>query len=181
MEFLKAIAPTVAAALAGPGAALAVEAIGRAFNWSDATKEKIEKVMQGPMSSEDLARIQLAELDLQAKEKELGFRFAELASKERIDTHRTQQETIKTGDTAEDVYVRHTRPMMARQSWYGMGIYILAMEVWRAIDPNTQGANWELALIIGAPGLAYMGFRSVFDKFGLGERVAGVFRKGASK
>lgn len=168
MDFLKKIAPTLAAALAGPAAGIAVEAVGRAFGWDESTKEKVETLLTDrALNSEDVAKIKTAELALVQKEKELGFKFAELAALDAQAAHKEQQETIRSGDNAEDPYVRHTRPLMARQSWYGMGVYILGMEAWKALDPGVQGASFELAAIIGAPGLAYIGFRSMFDKGGL--------------
>jgi hypothetical protein len=65
--------------------------------------------------------------------------------------HSEQQATIRSGDNAEDPYVRHTRPLME-----------LAKAVWG----KGEGASVELALVIGAPALAYIGFRSLFDKGG---------------
>lgn len=171
MDFLKKLAPTLAAALMGPAAGLAVDAIGKAFGWEDATKEKVEELLNsGKIGSEDLAKIKLAELEIKRQENELGFKFAELASKDVQAEHREQQETIRSGDNAEDPYVRRTRPLMARQSWYGMGAYVIGMEIWKAVDSTVQGASLELAMIIGAPGLAYIGFRSMFDKAGLFSR-----------
>lgn len=90
--------------------------------------------------------------------------------------HKEQQDTIRAGDVAEDEYVRHTRPLMARQSWYGMAAYIAVMEVARAFGYGT-GASGEMALVIGAPGLAYMGFRTL-DKRGM---FAGLFSKAAPR
>jgi len=78
--------------------------------------------------------------------------------------HEQQQLTIRTGDTAEDEYVRHTRPMMARQSWYATMAYILAFEGFKSIKLFDSGANWDLAMILLAPAAAYLGFRSL-DKF----------------
>ena len=178
MEALKSLAPTVAAALGGPLAGLAVEALSNVFGWKDATKEKVESILNGPLSSEDRARILEAEANLKIREKELGFKFEELAVKDRQAAHKEQQETIRSGDNAEDPYVRRTRPIMARQSWYGMGLYILGMEVWKAVDSTTQGADWDLALIIGSPGLAYIGFRSMFDNFGLPQRAGNLLKRG---
>ena len=80
--------------------------------------------------------------------------------------HREQQETIRTGDQAEDEYVRHTRPKMARQSWYGMAAYVAVAEIAKAAGFGT-GASFEIAALIGSPALAYIGFRSMFDKGGL--------------
>lgn len=76
--------------------------------------------------------------------------------------HREQQETIRGGDTAEDPYVRQTRPLMARQSWYATMTYVFLFEGAKALSYG-QGANWDLAMILLAPSAAYMGFRT-WDK-----------------
>jgi len=78
--------------------------------------------------------------------------------------HEQQQLTIRTGDTAADEYVRHTRPMVARQSWYATMIYIIGFEGSQAFKLFDMGANWDLAMILLSPAAAYLGFRSL-DKF----------------
>lgn len=78
--------------------------------------------------------------------------------------HEQQQETIRGGDKAEDEYVRHTRPMMARQSWYATMAYVIGFEGLKAVEVFKTGATWDLAMIIIAPAAAYLGFRSL-DKF----------------
>lgn len=179
LDILKKIAPTVAAALGGPMAGLAVDAIGKAFGWEAATKQKVEDFLtQGQMSGEDVSKIRMAEIELIRQERELGFKFAELEVKDRQHEHEQTQDTIRSGDNAEDPYVRHTRPMMARQSWYAMVLYVGGMEIWKAVQPAVQGADWELALIIGAPALTYMGFRSLFDNVSL-PKVGGMFKRKA--
>lgn len=77
--------------------------------------------------------------------------------------HKEQQDTIRNGDNAQDEYVRRTRPMMARQSWYAGLLYIFGFEVAQVLKYG-EGAQGEIALTILAPALAYMGFRSL-DKF----------------
>lgn len=81
--------------------------------------------------------------------------------------HSEQQQTIRAGDTTEDEYVRHTRPLMARQSWYGMALYIVLAELGEKAGWINDGASFELAALIGSPALAYIGFRSMFDKGGV--------------
>lgn len=88
----------------------------------------------------------------------------EMRLKDEQAAHEQQQLTIRTGDTAEDEYVRHTRPMMARQSWYATMAYIIGFEGLKAADVFKVGASWDLAMIIIAPAAAYLGFRSL-DKF----------------
>jgi hypothetical protein len=89
--------------------------------------------------------------------------ITEMELKDKQAEHEQQQETIRTGDKAEDEYVRHTRPLMARQSWYGTLGYVIGMELLKAGAVGT-GADWNLAMIIISPAAAYMGFRT-WDKF----------------
>ncbi len=90
--------------------------------------------------------------------------LAEMELKDKQAEHEQQQLTIRGGDNAGDEYVRHTRPMMARQSWYATMIYIIGFEGCKALKVFDMGANWDLAMILLAPAAAYLGFRSL-DKF----------------
>lgn len=88
----------------------------------------------------------------------------EMRLKDEQAAHEQQQLTIRGGDNAEDEYVRHTRPMMARQSWYATMAYVLLFEGLNSAKVFSGGANWDLAMILLAPAAAYLGFRSL-DKF----------------
>jgi len=89
MDWLKTIAPTIATALGGPLAGLAVNALGSALGLSDATKDTINDVLtSGSMTGEQVAAIKQAELEMVKHERELGFRFSELGVKDR-DSART--------------------------------------------------------------------------------------------
>jgi hypothetical protein len=87
----------------------------------------------------------------------------ELRLKDEQSAHEQQQETIRTGDKVEDEYVRHTRPLMARQSWYATMGYVVTFEALKALQVFSMGASTELAMLLVAPAGAYLGFRS-FDK-----------------
>ncbi|USN14421.1 hypothetical protein DONNERLITTCHEN_00200 [Janthinobacterium phage vB_JliS-Donnerlittchen] len=99
------------------------------------------------------------EADIRAHHREL----LRLELEDRQKEHEQQQETIRSGDNAEDEYVRRTRPMMARQSWYATMAYILAFELLKAFEVVKSGAEVELAMILLAPAGAYIGFRT-WDK-----------------
>ena len=90
-------------------------------------------------------------------------RFREMELQDQQHAHEQQQKTIRAGDTSEDPYVRQTRPLMARQSWYATMLFIVGFEVAKVIDYG-DGANWELAMVLLAPAAAYLGFRTG-DKF----------------
>jgi hypothetical protein len=79
-----AIAPTVATALGGPLAGLAVDAVGSALGWTDTTKEKVEDAFsKGQMTGDQILALKQAEIALVAQEKELGFKFSELEYRDR--------------------------------------------------------------------------------------------------
>lgn len=85
--------------------------------------------------------------------------------------HEQQQLTIRAGDNSQDEYVRHTRPLMARQSWYATTAYIIGFEAAKGAALISVGASTELAMLLMAPAAAYLGFRSL-DKRGAANAVA---------
>ena len=124
----------------------------------------IDKLIPDPAQKAE-AQLKLAQM---AQDGELAkmaneTRIKELELADVQSAHSEQQDTIKNGDNASDEYVRHTRPMMARQSWYGGLFYIFGFEIAKVFAYGT-GAQFEIAMTILAPSLAYMGFRTM-DKF----------------
>ena len=86
---LKAVAPTVAAAMFGPLGAVAVASVGELLGLSGATKDKISEIIQaGQMTPEQIGKLRELELEYQNNEKERGFKYAELSFKDR-DSART--------------------------------------------------------------------------------------------
>ena len=84
MSTIKSLAPTVATALGGPLAGVAVQALGSVFGVSDATQDKIAAVIENSqMTPDHIAEIKRIELQYQDNEKERGFKYAELAFKDR--------------------------------------------------------------------------------------------------
>lgn len=89
MTTLKQLAPTVASAFLGPLGGIAVSAIGNILGVSDATQDKIAQAIQtGQITPEQLGKLKELELEYQNTEKERGFKYAELAFKDR-DSART--------------------------------------------------------------------------------------------
>jgi len=83
-DWIVKLAPTVASALGGPLAGIAVSALGSALGMSDATKDKITDVLQsGQMTSDQVAAVKQAELTLKQHESDNGFKFAELEIRDR--------------------------------------------------------------------------------------------------
>ena len=83
-ETLKKLAPTVATAIGGPLAGAAITAIGSIFGMTDATTDGIGKMISdGHLTPEHLAELRKLEIEYQNNEKERGFRYSELAFKDR--------------------------------------------------------------------------------------------------
>lgn len=144
-----------------PGAVAAgVALVGSATGTSDPAKALA--ALQGDPTTV----VKLKELSVQeeASIREHVRAMEEIRLKDEQAAHEQQQLTIRGGDVAQDEYVRHTRPMMARQSWYATMVYVIGFEGLKALDVFKVGASWDLAMIVIAPAAAYLGFRSL-DKF----------------
>ncbi|MGL4886346.1 MAG: hypothetical protein ACRC4V_08400 [Aeromonas veronii] len=72
----------------------------------------------------------------------------------------TTQQTIREGDGAKDEYVRHTRPLMARQSWQAGALYIVLFTVLKSFGYG-DGPDFEMAMLMLTPAWAYMGLRTL--------------------
>lgn len=94
--------------------------------------------------------------------------------KDAQDEQQETQKTIRGGDVAQDEYVRHTRPRMARQSWVATVVYCLGCLLVHIFTEAGDVFNIYLAGFLSAPAWAYLGFRTG-DKFAqaLGMRKGG--------
>lgn len=72
----------------------------------------------------------------------------------------TTQQTIRDGDGATDTYVRNTRPLMARQSWYATALYVLVFEG-LSVAGLGAGADISVIAMLSSPAWAYMGLRTL--------------------
>jgi hypothetical protein len=86
---LMKFAPTVASALGGPLAGTAVVALGEMLGLSNPTEDSISTaIMSGSLTPEQISSLKQLELKYQAEEKERGFRYEELAFKDRSDARK---------------------------------------------------------------------------------------------
>jgi len=82
-DFLSAIAPTVATAVAGPLGGMAVSAIGGILGIDKPTQKSIETAFTaGQITPDHIAAIKELELKYQNDEKERGFKYSELVYKD---------------------------------------------------------------------------------------------------
>jgi hypothetical protein len=81
MEWLKTIAPTIATALGTPLAGMAVAAISKAIGCSP--DEVQDVISSGKLTSEQVASIQLAELELKKQAQSMNLDFAKLLAEDK--------------------------------------------------------------------------------------------------
>lgn len=94
MEWLKKVAPTVASLLGSPLAGIAVEALGNILG-GEKTPEAIKDALQkNTLTSDQLAAIRAADVNLQLKMKELNIDIQKLEMEDRQSARDMQ---IKTG------------------------------------------------------------------------------------
>jgi hypothetical protein len=81
MEWLKAIAPTVVTALGGPLAGMALAAVSKTLNIAP---EEVQDVLNSnKLTAEQVAAIQLAELELKKQAQSMNIDFEQLAVADR--------------------------------------------------------------------------------------------------
>jgi hypothetical protein len=91
MEWLSQIAPSIATALGGPLAGLAVTAISKALGIDE--KDVQKTIETGKLSAEQMVSLKQAEIELQAKAQELGLNFEKLATDDRKSAREMQINT----------------------------------------------------------------------------------------
>jgi hypothetical protein len=91
MDWLKSIAPTIATALGGPLAGMAVEAVSKAIGVDPS--EVQNTINSGKMSADQIAALQQAELGLKARAQEMGLDFEKLAVADRASARQMQMTT----------------------------------------------------------------------------------------
>ena len=91
MDWLKQIAPTIATAMGGPLAGMAVSAISKAIG---VDPEKVgDLISSNKLSAEQIAQVKLAEIELQKQAQELGLNFEKLEVEDRKSARDMQSAT----------------------------------------------------------------------------------------
>jgi hypothetical protein len=91
MDWLKQIAPTIATALGGPLAGLAVDAISKAVGIDP--KDVTKTISEGKLTADQIAQIKTAELAMAARAQELGLDFEKIAVDDRKSARQMQIST----------------------------------------------------------------------------------------
>jgi len=93
MNWLEQVAPTIASALGGPLAGLAVSAVSKALGIDESKID--ETIKSAKLSADQIAQLKLAELELQKQAASLGLNFEQLAVQDRTSA-RNMQTTTKS-------------------------------------------------------------------------------------
>jgi hypothetical protein len=81
MDWLRQIAPTIATAMGGPLAGMAISAISKAIG---VDPEKVGDLISGnKLTADQIAQVKIAEIELQKQAQELGLNFARLEVEDR--------------------------------------------------------------------------------------------------
>jgi hypothetical protein len=91
MSILEQIAPTIATALLGPAGGIAVSLISKYLGIDE--KDVQSTIDSGKLSSDQLASLKQAEIELKAKAQELGLNFETLATQDRKSARDMQMTT----------------------------------------------------------------------------------------
>lgn len=96
MDWLKQIAPTIATALGGPLAGMAVSAISKAIGVDE---DKVgDLIANNKLTAEQIAQVKLAEIELQKQAQELGLNFEKLEVEDRANARAMQVAAIQSDD-----------------------------------------------------------------------------------
>jgi len=139
MDWLKQIAPTIATALGGPLAGMAVSAISKAIG-VDPT-EVSDLIKNNKLSADQIAQVKIAEIELQKQAQELGLNFEKLEVEDR--------------KSARDMQAT-TRSMMPPQlaGLVTIGFFsIMVMMFFNKIDSG----NPAILMMLGSLGTAWTG------------------------
>lgn len=156
-EFLGSSAPVVGSLLGGPAGGAVGSMVAGWLGVENKAEAVLEKLQTDPAA---LLEIKKMESQERMQLRDLQYQQAKLELVDKQHQHEQQQETIRSGDNAEDEYVRRTRPKIARHSFVSGVAYVLLFELFGAFGKG-GGADMAMASALFAPTLAYMGFRTL--------------------
>lgn len=139
MDWLKQIAPTIATALGGPLAGMAVSAISKAAGVEPDQVQ--DMIANNKLSAEQIAQVKLAEIELQKQAQELGLNFAKLEVEDRKSAREMQATTRSM-----------VPPILAGAVTVGF-FAILTLMFFNKVDSN----NPAILMMLGSLGTAWTG------------------------
>ena len=138
MEWLAQIAPSIATALGGPLAGLAVTAISKALGIDE--KDVQTTIESGKLTADQLTSLKQAELELQKQAQSLGLDFEKLATEDRKSARDLQASTKSI--------VPPILALVVTVGFFGI-LFALMMDYAKKSD--------ELMIMLGSLGTAWTG------------------------
>ena len=138
MDWLKTIAPTIATALGGPLAGLAIEAVSKAIGIDP--KDVQSTISEGKLSSDQIMLLKQAEIDMAARAQEMGLDFPKLNVEDRRSAREMQAETRS--------YIPAILAIAVTIGFFGILVGMMT-ETFKTSDP--------LMLMLGSLGTAWTG------------------------
>jgi hypothetical protein len=138
MDWLKTIAPTIATALGGPLAGLAIEAVSKAIGIDP--KDVQSTISEGKLSADQIMLLKQAEVAMAARAQEMGLDFAKLSNDDRKSAREMQAETRS--------YIPAILAVAVTIGFFGILIGMMT-ETFKASD--------ALMLMLGSLGTAWTG------------------------
>ena len=124
MSWLESIAPTIATAMGGPLAGMAIEAISKAIGVDPS--EVQNTINSGKMTADQIASLQTAEIALKARAQEMGLDFEKLAVTDRASARQMQIST--------NSFVPPALSIMIVVAWSAVQYFLLT----HVIDPSMR-------------------------------------------
>jgi len=138
MNWLEQIAPTIATALGGPLAGMAVSCVAKAIG---VKPEEVQNVIQaGKMDATQVAALQQAELELKKQAQEMNLDFAKLSTEDRSSA-RNMQTNVRS-------FIPPTLSIIVTVGFFGILIGLMLQKF------QTSDA---LMLMLGSLGTAWTG------------------------
>jgi len=139
MDWLKQIAPTIATALGGPLAGMAVSAISKAIG---VDPEKVgDLISSNKLSADQIAQVKIAEIELQKQAQELGLNFEKLEVEDR-----------KSARNMQSITKSIMPPLLAGAVTIGF-FSIMVMMFFNKLDDS----NPAILMMLGSLGTAWTG------------------------
>jgi hypothetical protein len=135
------------------------DAVEKADAMFGATKEQKQLALTRELQAfPPEAMVELEQIKVELEKQKTRRQELDLADKQA--QHHETQETVRNGDNASDDYVRHTRPMQARQSFWVGTLYVFAMTAAKLAGLG-DGPDIYMALTLYALAFSYHGLRTV--------------------
>jgi hypothetical protein len=139
MSWLLQVAPTIASALGGPLAGMAVSVLSKAL--SIEPHEVSDFIQSGKMTADQIAQVKVAEIELQKQAQSLGLNFAELEVRDK--------ESARNMQVATQSRIPAILASITTVGFFG----ILILLFFNKVDP----ANNALMIMLGSLGTAWTG------------------------